>query len=350
MVVHISEALPLDTDGLTAEWFSEVLGVPVASTVTRDIVWGTATKVLVDVEYAEPNPDLPTAICVKGGFDERLRAMGESNVAYHFEAKFFGEIARSLPVRLPRSFYTGVAATSNQGIVLMDNLRDQAGRFGDPNEPLTPDEVAAGLESQAKWHAATSPNPTAVAAWLPKGSKAVRDTAALMLSEQYWAHHFAQPESPKLPDALNARSVIANAFTNLWIYEDAQPGMLSHGDAHIGNTFLWSDGTMMYIDWQGVCIAPWSYDVAYFVTGGLSVADRRASEMDLLEHYRKALAAEGGPELTTDQVWDGYRRHALHGFLWATTPSIMQTPERVRNMTERHAAAIEDLDTLSVLG
>ncbi len=53
---------------LTPEWFTEALGTRVVAAEIDHIIWGTATKVLAKLEYGE-DTDLPTAVCVKGGFD-----------------------------------------------------------------------------------------------------------------------------------------------------------------------------------------------------------------------------------------------------------------------------------------
>jgi hypothetical protein len=97
-------------------------------------------------------------------------------------------------------------------------------------------------------------------------------------------------------------------------------------------------------------LGPWAYDVAYFIGGALSVQDRRGHEQSLLSGYLAALQAADGPVVSMDDAWPDYVRHTLHGFLWAATPAVMQPLERVVAMAERYAAAIEDHDTLAVLG
>lgn len=347
MPVVEADDLPTTPQELTRAWFSEALSTDVEDAVIEEIIWGTATKVLMRLRYGDPGNELPAAVCVKGCFDERLSAASD---AYRIEARFFGDLAENLPVALPRSFYSAVTPNAYQGVIVMENLCADGGRFGDPCAAFTPDQVAAGLEMQARWHAVTADVATTLAPWLCVGSPAVRAVAKVLLSKDYWDDYYAKPESPSLPTALDDRERVLLAFEALWAYEDAAADSLAHGDAHIGNTFIREGGLVAFLDWQGVCLAPWSYDVAYFITGALSVADRRAHEHALLNHYRSALSAAGGPVLDADDCWTAYRRHALHGFVWAATPPIMQSVERVCAMAERHLAAIEDLESLSLLG
>jgi hypothetical protein len=350
MSVVLSDSLPMTIDSLTPDWLSRALGADVTGCRTDEIIWGTATKVLIDVQFANGHGGIPSALCIKGGFDERLRSLGEANDAYRLEARFFGELAAKLPIALPQTYFCGIADDAAQGVVIMEDLRARDGRFGEPCEPVTPDEVASGLEMQARWHAATWGDASALAPWLSVGSSSVRSAAQMLLSEGFWDHQRSQAESPHIPAALDDRLRILRAFESLWAYEDTRTGALAHGDAHLGNTHISSEGEVTFIDWQGVCIAPWSYDVAYFITGALSIEDRRSHERDLLAHYHTALISAGGPQLDPDEYFAEYRRHALHGFLWALTPPVMQTSERVQAMSARHLAAIEDLESLALLG
>jgi aminoglycoside phosphotransferase (APT) family kinase protein len=96
---------------------------------------------------------------------------------------------------------------------------------------------------------------------------------------------------------------------------------LSHGDAHIGNTYLDADRQPGFYDWQTFCLAPPLDDVSYFIAGAMTVADRRTHEQDLLRHYLSALAALGAPTPSWDEAWLTYRTYQAHGFFWAVLPA-----------------------------
>jgi hypothetical protein len=343
-------ALPMAPEEITADWLSLALGRVVTGVEISDIVWGTATKVRLRLSYAdEPVASgLPSALCAKGGFDERLRGY-DLGPAYLLEASFFGDLAPELDARLPRCWYSGLDPEHDQGIVVLDDLVATGCSFGEPTEAWSADHVSAGLEVQARWHAQTWGSSPGSRDWLTVGSSSVRAAAAVLLGAEHWERHFAQKGAPALPASLRDSGAIRRAFEALWSADDAGVNCLAHGDAHIGNTYVDAEGNPGFLDWQAVCLGPWSYDVAYFIGGALSVADRRAHERDLLNGYLDALESRGGPRIDAEDAWLDYRRHALHGFLWAVTPAVMQPLERVVAMAERHVAAIEDLDSLGAL-
>jgi hypothetical protein len=187
-------------------------------------------------------------------------------------------------------------------------------------------------------------------AWMSVGSSSVRAVTDVILGEEHWNAHFSAPYAPALPPSLQDRERILAALKAMWRDDDERPLALSHYDPHLGNTFIDADGRPGFLDWQGVCVAPYIDDVTYFLGGALTIEDRRASERDLLATYLRALAKAGGPELDLDRdgVWLEYQRHHLHGFLWAVTPPLMQSPENVAAMTARYVAALEDHDSLGV--
>jgi hypothetical protein len=347
-----TETLPLVPEELTAEWLGSALGRTVSEVAVNQIVWGTATKVLVTADFAEdPGPDGPPAeLCIKGGFQESVRAYGMA-AAYAIEAKFYDRLANKLALRLPRSWYAGVDEPNEQGIIVLDDLSAAGATFGDPTKPWDADRVAAALEQLAALHAPTyGATGEAPVAWLAVGAAAVRGVAPALLSGEHWDSHFKLEGIPALPSSLQDRERAIRAFDRLWALDDAGAHCVVHGDAHAGNTFIDPDDNPGFLDWQTPCLAPGFSDVAYFITGALDAEVRRGSETDLLRHYLAALAAGGGPDVDFDDAWLDYRRHALHGFFWAVTPPVMQPVERVAAMSRRHTTAILDLESFEALG
>lgn len=79
--------------------------------------------------------------------------------------------------------------------------------------------------------------------------------------------------------------------------------------------------------------------------------DRRTHEKDLLAAYLEALRQNGvaKPPLR-EEAWEAYRRHAMHGFMWAFTPTEMQPLDIVTAEGDLFGTAVVDLDRFGALG
>jgi hypothetical protein len=349
-------SLPLVIDDLSPEWMTTALadatgGVVVEGVEVENVVWGSGTKVMVRVTYAEPLSAAgpPERLCIKGGFNEDLRQIDAFAQGYAREADFYRHLAREIDLAVPACWYAAHDPTLRQGIVILDNLAAAGASFGEPTQAWSTDAVAQGLELLAPLHAATAGASVERYPWLTRLSPIRMLAEQTFLSKPYWESHFGSEEAPPMPEELLDRERVLSAFKALWRLEDDTESAISHGDTHIGNTYFDSAGRPRFLDWQTVCAAPPIDDVTYFIGGALTVEDRGASEKDLLKHYLSALAAAGGPEASVDDWWPDYGCHHLHGLLWATTGSASQPYERVCAMTERYATAMQDHETLSAL-
>ena len=70
-----------------------------------------------------------------------------------------------------------------------------------------------------------------------------------------------------------------------------------HGDAHPGNVYF-RNGAAGLLDWQAVRRGHPSRELAYTLVTSMTTADRQASERDMLDGYRRALAAPAAPTWT----------------------------------------------------
>lgn len=349
-MLHVSASLPNTPDDVTPAWLTAALRterprVCVDSLEITSIVWGAATKVLLEATYSGADAEgLPRRLCVKAGLDERLAKV--SNDAIHLlEARFYGDLRHRFATSAPRSYYAGVDAEGGSGLVVLEDLGAVGARFVNAGEALTVDQVAQGLRRQAGWHAATWGSTPADLPGVRVGSM-TRRAAKLFYGERYWTEHFARGDAPRYPAGLDDPALLYRAFQELWRADDAAVHCLQHGDAHVGNTYLRADGTLGFIDWQTYCLGPWAYDVAYFISGALTVADRRAYETDLLQVYLDHLELAGGPRIGIDTAWPAYVAHLVHGLIWTMTPPVMQPIERTQAMSERHVAAVIDHDAI----
>ena len=344
-----SLSLPTTPEDLTTDWLAAALAAPgrpeVVGSEIVEVIWGTATKVLVSVEFATAAgaDGPPSALCVKAGLDARLEGF-DTTECYRLEAAFFSDLAGSLTARIPRGWFA--ASSESQGVVVLDDLRAAGCTFGSPLSPWSVDQVAAALEQMALWHGSPVTRP----AWLTVGSESLRNASAVLLSEPHWEATFGAAGAPVLGSEVADRARVQAAIRRVWELDDAGPLAIAHGDAHVGNTYFDADGRPGFLDWQCVCLAPPLWDVAYFIGGALTVADRRTSERELLAHYLSAARAAGAPVPDDDgSAWQSYVDHTIHGFHWAVTPPVMQSPENVAAMAERYLTAIDDHGAVSAV-
>jgi aminoglycoside phosphotransferase (APT) family kinase protein len=132
---------------------------------------------------------------------------------------------------------------------------------------------------------------------------------------------------------------------------DAGPHTVLHGDGHPGNVFF-RNGRAGLLDWQVVKRGHASRDLAYSLIIGMTTDERCANQRELLDIYRAALAAGGGPELDREDLWNRYREAAVQPFM-ATLATAglggMQSEEVAHEGLERSLNALDDLDTVALL-
>lgn len=336
--VRTDLALPLSVEEITREWMSEALEREIAQLEVDEIIWGTATKVLVKVFLGDGTE---LSLCVKGGFKRELLA--QMGASYQVEARFYGQLGPRLEAGVPACHFAGIDETYGQGIVVLDDLRDSRTTFGDSRRPLSPDVVAAALEGQASWHSTSEGLPD----WLPR-TPIWESVIEGLLSEQNWERQLERGKAVRLPGALRDHDRYLAGLRASWREDARAPVTLVHGDTNLTNLVVTEGTRPWFVDWQLVCLANWAHDVTLFLVGSLEVEDRRAHERDLISTYAAARRAQGD-ELDDETAFEGYRRHMLHGLMYAFIPDEMQPVEVCAPFVERFAAGITDHGTLDVL-
>ncbi|SNQ52258.1 conserved hypothetical protein [Frankia canadensis] len=346
--------LPTTVEGLTAEWLTAALrttrpGVTVASVEQVEVIWGTATKVLVALRYEGDAAGLPERIWVKGGFAEHSELVGLLGV-YTGEVRFFDVVAPLYPLRRPEHFFALDQEGSGQGIVALEDLRAKDVTFGRATTPFTVEQVASGLEVLAALHGQSWGRHTPGQDGVP----AIMGAATDLIWQQWFAalpDLFASPRAFAAPVATHGSERLqatVNAYRD-FVHREAT--CLVHGDAHVGNTYLQADGHVGFLDWQVIGVGHWAHDVNYFLISALDLPVRREHERDLLAHYLKSLAEHGVAAPGIDDAWEDHRKATVYGYLaWLCNPVEWQ-PDDINTATfARFGAAMVDHDTFGALG
>lgn len=342
--------IPTTVEEVNVDWFRQIVD-GVQSARVLEVMHGTATKIRVELEIAAPDATATRRVWVKSGMEPHSSQDG-LDVVYAGETLYYSRYADRYDTRTPHCLYAASNA-AGASILVLDDLLDQGAKFVDLVRAGSTDFVARALEAIARYQAAAWMAPELHAdEWLRSGGSHIAyDMPAWLYSPERWAQYSLLPRFQKLEATLRDPQLLERAHRRL--LEDhcrRSPWSLGHGDCHFGQAYVLPGGEVRLLDWQAIQIAHWAHDVAYFTAGALSVADRRAHERDLLQHYLGKLRDFGVADVPDDATaWLAYRTMVLHGIGWVMCPPEMQPEENCAIMTERFSTAVVDHDSVSLL-
>jgi hypothetical protein len=301
---------------------------------TRTIAQKLRFRVTVEGDDGVTRTD---AYCVKAHFDE------EGPGSLGPEANYYRTLDPWLRVRTPAIAYSAFDESTGRGLIVMEDVIANGGRFLDAHQPYSVDTTRDSLGQLAQLHAATWGNPR------PSGCDWLMPKIALMADRypaealQGWLDDGRGPDvAPELRDA----GLLLDAMRATAALPET---CVLHGDTHSGNVYLDAQGRACWLDWQVVQPGHWSVDVAYHLSTVLDVETRRTQEEDLLRYYLEVLAAAGVDAPSFDAAWDAYRGGFTHGFfLWTITTVSSRAVVLIH--FPRIATAMTDHETYRRLG
>lgn len=345
--------LPTTPEEITATWLAEVLGFKIKmAELTKAILDATASKLSVAVTYDDDDDNSgetsrPRFLCIKGGFNPSvINAYPHVLGMYQREADFFNQVAPTLShIDFPKAWWA--SSKGNQGLVIMDDLSAHGAEFGSGALEWPVERVLAGVEQLAGLHAGTWGHTNADYPWLKDPD--LYDQIMFDLCDM-WDALVLAPNRPPVPDGLKDQKRTKAALRKHFLSRNPKFRCLVHGDAHTGNTYL-LQGAPKFLDWQTIHVASAFHDVSYFITGTLSIEDRRSHEMRILDHYLDSLARFGAPRFSSkdEDVLIEYRKSMLSGYGWITAPYEVQSEPKVRAMVPRYCAALTDHQTFELI-
>lgn len=349
----IQDTLPVDADGLTAEWVQQALATRYAGVRVEGV------EIVHRQEYTNAHATLAVTYTEAAGAPERIfvklppvdpehrQAIGATGMGTR-EARFYADLADVVPMRVP---VTHFAATDTSGdfVLLLEDLGAAGCNVPDGLGGVPPDHAAAAVADLAALHVQFS-SPARLAEVTPW--VAAKQAASPWVLDTLGGIVAANRE--RLTDAYAATAQIyLDQHAGVEALWNAGPQSLIHGDPHIGNVFL--DGPRVgFLDWGMLTVMPSMRDVSYFITMSMTPADRAAHERDLLQHYVDARRALGGEEITFDAAWLAHRVHAAYTVLASflsfaphyDTEDLAGFNDAFRG---RSFAALDDLDTVGAL-
>lgn len=344
--------LPRTTGDLDAAAMSQLIGRTVTSVSVIDGDAGTSSR----ARLALTGVDVPATVFVKMAAETvATRLMGELGNLADTETRFYRQLAPEL-TGVPRCHGAKFDPWTGRFVLVLEDLAEPADpaatpcEFPDTLHPIDTDRAAQVVELLARLHATfwgrLPAAGTGPLGWLYAASA---DSAALLTGPLLKTSSRRLAERTDLP--LERGRFIDENYRAVAALIDRPPHTVMHGDAHPGNLYF-RDGRAGLLDWQAVRRGHPSRELAYTLVTSMTAEDRQASQRDLLDVYRRALVAGGGPELDRDELWDRYRQGALYPYVAALITAGMggmQVEDIAMKGVERSLAALEDLDTVAML-
>ncbi len=349
-VVGGRAGLPRTVEDIDVAVLSKIMGTAVTSVTVIGSDAGTSSR----ARLALTGNDVPESVFVKiAAATAATRLMGELGRLGHTEVRFYSQLAPDLS-GVPKAHGAAFDPWTGRYLLVLEDLPAESCEFPDTLHPLSIDQASLIVELLAALHATfwdrLPPNGGGPLGWLytPSGDVTSLLTGSLMkTSMKRLAEHTTTPSG--IP--VEKGRFIADNYRAVAALIDTPPHTVMHGDAHPGNTYF-RDGKAGLLDWQAVRRGHPSRELAYTLVTSLTPEDRRAAQRDLLDEYRRALSAAGGPELDRDELWLRFRQGALYAYV---APLItagmggMQVEGIAMEGLRRGVAALDDLETIAAL-
>ncbi|WP_068270593.1 phosphotransferase family protein [Aldersonia kunmingensis] len=347
-VLRGARAFPRGVEDLDATTLSEILRRPVASVTRLGGTAGTTTH----ARLALTGEGVPSTVFVKVTAKTLgNRFIGELARLAETEVRFYTELSGELE-GVPRMHGSAFDSATGRFVIVLEDLAVLGCEFPDTVHPLDPNRAAQLVDTLAHVHGTfwgrlpAEGHAGAPLGWLHAGSA---DPSVPLVGSMM--RRSVKSLSGKTPIPIETGRFIIDNYIPVARLIDAAPHTVLHGDAHPGNCYIRGDRVGL-LDWQAVRRGHPTRDLAYTLVTGMTTVDRRAHERDLLERYRHALSAAGGPLFDYDELRYRYRQAASYAFVAALiTAGLggMQDEEIALTGLDRTVAALDDLDTVAAL-
>jgi Phosphotransferase enzyme family len=344
-IVGSRAGLPRAVGDLDSSTLSKAMGRTVRSVRVLSSDAGTSSR----ARLVLTGDRVPESVFVKiGAQTAATRLMGELGRLGHTEVRFYHQLAPEL-AGVPEAYGTAFDTWTGRYLLILEDLPESC-VFPDTLHPLSVDQASSIVELLAGVHGTfwerAAQNGRGPLAWLytPSGDVTSLLTGSLMKTSM-------KRLAEKTTIGVDNGRFIADNYRAVAAIIDTPPHTVMHGDAHPGNVYF-RDGQAGLLDWQAVRRGHPSRELAYTLITSLTPEDRQAAQGDLLDDYRRALAAAGGPKLDRDDLWLRYRQGALYAYV---APLItagmggMQVEDIAMEGVRRGVAALDDLETVAAL-
>ncbi|MFN8021492.1 MAG: phosphotransferase [Acidimicrobiales bacterium] len=354
---------PRRLDDVTTGWLTAALqgaGVDaeVASfepTLIGDGVGQMATLHRLLLTYSSGSG--PAALVVKfAGQMEANLAIAAQFGLFRREVEFYRVAAARTSMALPRVYVAEIDPDESFAL-LMEDLGGM--QTGDQVEGLAPERAEAAIDQLVLLHAPFWDRvDTGEYDFAPRVDAVGQADQMHAIATASWdAMNAVHGDAvPAFMNEVRDRFLDAVPAMHAWL--GGAPTTLIHSDYRLDNLMLGvgaDQPPVVTLDWQGVLRSRGIEDVAFLLSQSVPSEQRGGCERALVERWRIGLAAAGVDAGTADEVWRDYRRCVLYLWMYAVIisgaldPSNERARRVMRAIVTRSAAAVQELDCLSLL-
>ena len=350
----------VDGDGVTPGYLNQLRGISghsecfdkvhvQESRTYGDQMVSTAARVLFSAEYrAGHGSGLPEQLMLKiARTDDDVMAPFYAN-----EVAFYNRLRPELEIEAPHSLGGHYDPSSRHFALLLEDLTARGAHFPNVLETVSTSQIRSLLDDLAILHARFW-NSDRFAGDLQWVGTALEGNVAVLLNDAAAPYIQHEIDNQKFKNELvgmigwNGEELRAS-MKAMHRHQQSLDQCLVHGDTHLGNCYFLPGDKGGLLDWQLMGRGHPMHDVSYIISTGLSIAERRVHEQELLLYYLDQLGEAGAanpPDF--DACWTEYRRSQIWNVYvgWLTTPVVNYGWEiNVMNHL-RLVTAFEDLDT-----
>lgn len=242
--------------------------------------------------------------------DPASRQTGQMLSLYRNEVGFYRGLRPLLAVRTPAPLFAAIAEDGGDFILLFEDLAPARG--GNQLAGCSADDARAAMRQAAALHAPSTGHAGLTALdWLhPRPEITAHVNASYPAAQALFRDRYADQLAPELMAVADRLA----EETGKWNREPKLKCLI-HGDYRLDNMLFdihGGDEPLAILDWQTVRLGDGMTDIGYFLGCGIGSELRRAHEDELLDLYCEEMSRRGAATTRAD-IWDDYRRGALHG-------------------------------------
>lgn len=315
--------LPVVFEEITADWMSAALrirhpGVTVSRVEVVDMVRGTTTKIRLRIELdaAGRAAGLPEIMILKGGFEPHSRSIGQDQM-FQREVTAYRDIFPAMPLPHPTCYFADYDDERKQGVVLMEDLVRANVEFTSVLRPQTYEQISRRLTVLARFHAQSwaSPDLEPGGRWgdLYEFFAIMQPFFEFYMLPENWNRFVSAPRGAAASVRFHDPEWVKRAWSRMTAYARTLPQCVIHGDMHLGNLFIYPDGTPGFFD-SLASTGPGMLEVAYHIGGSLDTSDRKRWEGPLIQLYIDELRRNDVDAPSFDEAFEQYRVLMFYGF------------------------------------